>query len=427
MELNNILKFEEKYGDVALSFSREETNELKFTNGKISNASHGESSLLEVRISKGKKFGYALTRNIKDWKNTVLSAAKLMRVSRELDFNVPLATKEKVKKVEGVFYEDVKKIPFPKLFDYGDELLSNVDESFNIPKAEVSNAYDENIFLNSNGVLLRTKGTSFSSSIEVSNGKLNSYEYHTSHDLHKTSKIGKKASELLKMKLHSKRIPSFKGDVFLDHFAVSDLFESVVIPAVLADNIQSRKSNFANKLNKKVFSDVLTVVDNGVLFKGLFSSPFDGEGKPTTKTTIVENGFLKGFLYDMYSAKKDGVKSTGNSTGISKLPNIGSTNFMIKKGAFSREEMYSEIKKGIYIREIFGSHLINNITGDCSVGAEDVFYIKNGELIHPVKQAMISFNLFDALKRVTTIGKDYRQESHVVAVPMIFKNVQVVS
>jgi len=427
VELSKVIKFGEKYGDVTLILSNEKNNKLEFTNGKISNASHGESSVLEIRISKGKKFGYALTRNLKDWKSTVLNAVKLMRVSRDLDFNVPLAEKTKANRIKNIFYKRAKEISPTKLLSYGENLMSEVDSSFNIPKAEVSNNYGEIKFMNSNGVFLKSKETSFSSSIEVSNGKLNSYEFHTSHDIHNTKNIGKKASELLKMKLHPKKISSFKGDVLFDHLAVSDLFESVIIPAVSADNVQLKKSNLANKLNKKVFSDALTIIDDGVLPNGLFSSPFDGEGSPTSKTTIVRDGFLREFLYDIYSAKKDGVKSTGNSVGIDKLPNIGPSNFVIKRGTFSRDEMYSEIKRGVYVREIFGSHLINTITGDCSVGAENVFYIKNGKVIHPINQAMVSFNLFDALKKVRVIGKDYRQESHVAALPMIFKNVQVIS
>ncbi len=426
MEINKIVKFGEKFGDVTVILNNNRTSNVGYSNGKVSKSSHGETSSLHVRISKGKKFGYATTKEMLKWKEAVLTAAKIMKLSRKLDFDVPIATKQPLPRVEGTFYRDVGRMPSRKLFDYGKQLVEKVDGNFSIPKAEVSNSYEEIVFGNSNNILLKEKATFFSSSIEVSNSKLNFYNYHTAHKAYNTRVIGKKASDMLKLKLNPKSVGSFKGDVLLDYFAVADLIETVVIPALSADSVQSKRSLLAGKIGQKIFSDKLTIYDNGIMKGGLSSSLFDGEGTPKSRTLLVKNGVLKNYLYDKYSAKKDGAESTGNSNGIDKLPNIAPTNFLVKSGDFSEEELHSEVRKGVYVREIFGTHLINSVTGDCSVGAENVFFMKNGKFVYPVKQAMISFNLFDALKNVEIIGKKLMQESSVKAPSMIFKNVQVI-
>lgn len=426
MEISKVVKFGEKFGEVTAILSKSKSNEVVYSNRNISKSSYGETSLLHIRISKGKKFGYATTRILPKWKEAVLEAAKIMKLSREMEQDIPIIDKQALPTVKGIYHKDVDSLGQDKLFGYGESLLSGVDKKFIVPKAEVSNSYEEIVFGNSNNVMLNSKSTFFSSSIEVSNSKLNFYEYHTLHKAYNPKVIGKKASDMLKLKLNPKPIKSFKGDVFLDYFAVADLIESVIVPAISADNVQSKRSVLAGKVGQKIFSDKLTIYDNGIMRNGLSSSPFDGEGNPRRKTLLVKEGVLKNYLYDTYSAEKDGTKSTGNSNGINKVPNIAPTNFVVGKGDFSKEEMLSEVRKGVYVREVFGTHLINPLTGDCSVGAENVFFMRNGKFVHPVKQAMISFNLFDALKKVEIIGKSAMQESSIKSPPMVIKNVQVI-
>ncbi|MCD6575941.1 MAG: TldD/PmbA family protein [Nanoarchaeota archaeon] len=426
MELNKIINYGEKFGDVTVILERERTSELIYSNRKVLRFVDGEEVSLGVRISKGRKFGYSSTTDLNNWKEAVLSAAKIMKVSKEMEVNIPLTTPKKTTKVSGVYSPEVSSITPSKLFAFGEELVGAVHNEFNVPNASVSTAIQETSFANSNGVYLTHKESEFSSSIEVSNSKVNAYDFHTSHNMFNPSKVGRSASNLLKSKIGAKKITHFKGDVLFDYFAVSDLMESVIIPAVLASNVQSKRSRFVGKLGEKIFSDAISIYDNGVLAKGLFSSPFDGEGERRQKTTVFEKGVLKNFLYDNFSAKKDGVKSTGDSGGIDILPNVAPTNFVIKKSRISKEDMISEIREGLLVRDLIGTHLINKITGDCSVGVEDVFYVKNGEIKYPVKQAMISFNLFEALSKVRFVGNKHRQEGNVVSPPILFEDVQVI-
>jgi PmbA protein len=422
-----IIKFGEKYGEVALEISSTKKENLSYNNRKVSSFEDGEEVSLGVRISRGKKFGYSFTTDLKNWRDAVISAAKLMKISRELDLEVPLVSKKKLKDVKGLYYKEVSHLTPAEIFEFGKELIGEVKDGFNVPAAEISREIEERVFANSNGVFLKHKETSFSSSIEVSNGSMNAYDFHTSHNTFDVRTIGKTASNLLEEKIKAEKINSFRGDVLFDYFAISDLFETVIVPAVLASNVQTKRSIFYGRKGEKIFSENINIKDNGILSGGLYSSSFDYEGEARRNTTLFEKGVLKNFLYDTYTAIKDNTKSTGNSGGIDVIPNVSASNFIIGKGKYSKDKLISQIDKGIFVREIVGTHLINPTTGDCSVGAEDVFYIEKGSIVHPVKHAMLGFNLFDALKKVELIGKTQRQESNIVAPQMVFENIQVVA
>ena len=426
MEINKIIKFGEKFGDVSISVEKESKSEIIYSNRKASKFVEGEEVSLGIRISRGKKFGYAFTTNIDNWKDTIIRAAKIMKVSKDLENEVPIVERKKMPSLEKMYYKEIAGLSSKDIFEHGEELVSSVDSKFNIPMASISKYVQERLFANSNGVNLKHKESGFSSSIEVSNSYLNSYDFHTTHNIHDVSKIGKSASKLLDSKLNAKKISSFKGSVLFDYFAVSDLMESVIIPAVLASNVQTRRSRFTGKLGEQIFSDKITVYDNGILPSGLFSSKFDGEGERRQKTIVFKKGVLKNYLYDNFSAEKDNTTSTGNSNGIEVIPNISASNFILSKGKYSHDKLISEIKHGLFVRELVGTHLINKITGDCSVGVDDVFYVKDGEIKYPVKQAMVSFNLFDALKKVEMVGNKYRQESSVISPQILFEDVQVI-
>jgi len=159
---------------------------------------------------------------------------------------------------------------------------------------------------------------------------------------------------------------------------------------------------------------------------GLASDRFDPEGTPRQKTTVINKGVFQSPLYDIYSANREKKKSTGNCGGINRMPLIGPTNFSISKGNYSNKDIIKTTKEGILANNVIGLHLINKTTGDCSVGVENGFYVKNGEIQFPLKQTMVSFNLFEELKKLEVLGKKLRQETNVVAPMLRFDKVQII-
>jgi PmbA protein len=138
---------------------------------------------------------------------------------------------------------------------------------------------------------------------------------------------------------------------------------------------------------------------------GMGSRPFDGEGLPTRKNTIVEKGVLTSYLLDTYSGKKMGLPSTGNaSRSVGESPSVGPTNFYLLPGTTSVEDIIKTVKDGLYVTELIGFG-INMVTGDYSRGAVG-FWIENGELAYPVEEITIAGNLKQMFKDIDIIGSD---------------------
>ena len=138
---------------------------------------------------------------------------------------------------------------------------------------------------------------------------------------------------------------------------------------------------------------------------GLGSSPFDDEGVATQTTPIIENGTLRNYLHSAYTARKLGSRPTGNgSRAGSGVVTIGPTNFYLKAGAYTPEEIVRSIKSGLYVVELIGFG-VNTVTGDYSRGAVGL-WIENGQLTHPVQEVTIAGNLREMLKNIEMVGND---------------------
>jgi PmbA protein len=124
------------------------------------------------------------------------------------------------------------------------------------------------------------------------------------------------------------------------------------------------------------------------------------------KNTLIENGVLKSFIYNVKAAKRAGVKSTGNATrgGFSSLPGIGVHNVYIAAGKNSRDEIIKSTKKGLLLREVTG-YGIDPVSGNFSGGAAG-FWIINGEIAHPVKGLTIAGKASDILNGIDMLGSD---------------------
>ena len=222
-------------------------------------------------------------------------------------------------------------------------------------------------------------------------------------------KIAEEAVKEAVEKLGSKSIKSGKYKVLLKNTAAADLIESYC-GIFSAENIQKDLSLLKGKLGQKIASDKLTIKDNPFMEKGFAASGFDGEGYPCSEKAIIEKGVLKTYLYNLKTAKKDGVESTGNASKKSYKSTVGilPTNFYIEQGEKSFGELLESVSEGILITEIEGLHAgINTVSGDFSLSAGG-FYVENGEKIFPVTQITISGNFFELIKRIEEVGNDIK-------------------
>jgi PmbA protein len=187
-----------------------------------------------------------------------------------------------------------------------------------------------------------------------------------------------------------------------------------IFEAANGDSIYRHASFFDGMLGERVAGENITVIDDGTLvfpnahgvrIGGFGTSAFDGEGLPTRRTVLVENGILKSYVTNTYTARKLGLKSTGNaSRGLAGNPGIGAGNFFLQPGEITPEALIADIKTGLYVTETMGFG-VNLVTGDYSQGASGL-WIENGELTFPVEEITIAGNLKDMYKNIVAIGND---------------------
>ena len=188
-----------------------------------------------------------------------------------------------------------------------------------------------------------------------------------------------------------------------------------------AEAVQKNISKLKGKLNESVASSIVTLVDDPFLKDGLANSSFDDEGVPTSYKEIIQDGILKTYLYNLKTAYKDEVSSTGNGVKGSYKGTVGisSFNLYIKPSDKSFDKMIENIKEGIFITDFAGLHSgLNTISGDFSLAGEG-FYIKDGKIDRPLNQITISGNFFELLKNIKDIAKDIKFSFSSVGSPSI--------
>jgi PmbA protein len=201
-----------------------------------------------------------------------------------------------------------------------------------------------------------------------------------------------------------------------------------LINAVKADNVQRNQSPFQGKIGERVASETVTIHDDGLFPAGLRTWAFDGEGTPHQKTTIIEQGVLRNFLYDNYAAKKEGKESTGNASraGYLSTPNIETTNFHIMPGTETAEQLLNEVDDGLIVYYLQGAHSSNPVSGEFSVVATPAWKIKKGEITHPTRGVMLAGNIFEVLKNVSVVANNERKMGQLIAPWILVENVRVI-
>jgi PmbA protein len=179
-----------------------------------------------------------------------------------------------------------------------------------------------------------------------------------------------------------------------------------ILAAINGETVLQGASFLGNKLNQKIASELVTLVDDGTRPKGPASKPFDGEGVPTQKRVVVDAGVLKGFMYNTSIARRAGVKSTGNASrgGFASLPGIGPHNFYMAAGSTTPEAIIKATQVGLLLRGVTG-YGINAVNGNFSGGAEGL-WIENGAVAFPVKGLTIAGTAAEMLNGIDFVGND---------------------
>ncbi len=234
------------------------------------------------------------------------------------------------------------------------------------------------------------------------------------------NKLGKEAAEDAISMLHASTVASGQYRVVLRPRAMADML-SVFSSSFSAEIVHKGLSTYKGKLGETVAAECITLMDDSLLAQGIASRPFDAEGVPGGSHALIENGVLKTFLHNLKTAKKDGVKSTGNASkaGYSAPIQIAPTNFYIKPGTTDYADMLSAMGDGLVITEVSGLHAgADAVSGDFSLLSKG-FLVKGGKVERPVEQITIAGNFYQMLKEIRTVGSDLAFPEGAVGSPSI--------
>jgi PmbA protein len=226
-------------------------------------------------------------------------------------------------------------------------------------------------------------------------------------------KVGKIAAQRALRRLGARRVKTTEVPVVLDPLVATSILEHI-FEGVNGDSVYRGASFLAGKLGQQVAASHITVVDDGTMIGGFGTSPFDGEGVPTRRTVVIENGILKSYLLNTYTAKKLGLRTTGNAArGLAGTPGIGPGNYFLQPGSRTPQQLLGDIQEGLYITEFLGMG-VNLVTGDYSRGASGL-WISGGELAYPVEEITVAGNLKEIFKNISDVANDLEFRGSVAA------------
>ena len=221
--------------------------------------------------------------------------------------------------------------------------------------------------------------------------------------------IGAEAAERALALVGARQPQSRRCPVVLDAFVAAS-FIGFIGSMLSADAVQRGRSLFAGREGDEIAAPVLALADDATDSGGPSSSPFDGEGSPTRRTPLIEDGRLLSFLFDARTARKAGRSTTGNASRGSyrSPPSVGTTNLTLQPGAVDLDALFREAGDGLYVTDVAGLHSgVNPVSGTFSVGASGRL-IENGEAGAPVRELTIASDLVSMLQAVRSLGSEAR-------------------
>jgi PmbA protein len=402
---------------------------------------------LGVRAITNKKVGFAFTNILteKEIETTAERAVKASKASPKDKNWKQLPEKHKYPAVKDVYDKRITRFTSDEAVVLCQTMINtacDVDKRVLPAFGGVQVTTFESICLNSHGVKVSDKGTSLLCSLATMARSKTAvspvcFEFKASRRYEPDPKwVANEAANLAIDAINVGKAEAGKFPILLDPFALQSILTFTLIQSIRGDLVARGRSVFRNKISKKVAGENVTICDNGILPGGLRSGKMDMEGVPRQKTPIIEDGILRGFLYNNYWARLEGKESTGNAGrgggGLSlppygTVPSISPTNIEVEAGTFSEEELLEEVKDGYYVRSVQGAHQSNPETGEFSVALAPAWRIKKGRITHAVKGVMIAGNAYDMLKKISALGNDPRQVGTLITPKLVISKLNVVT
>ena len=382
-----------------------------------------------IRIIKDNKIGFAFTSNMEKIAETAKQAIENSKLNK-IDENYAFSEIEPVCDVKDVYDKKFNDLSVDESVELLKTIISQASDSgCEVTGSGFSASAGKSLIMNSNGVSIENMETGFGMALSVTIQKegqiATAYESTSSrfYDLD-GEKLANEVCDLAKRSLDTRPVETNDYDVVLDYHAATGLLQTF-LNAFDGENVRRGRSILKDKIGSEIANPTLSVIDNPLLEKGMYSTKCDGEGSVSKQTDLIKDGVLNSFIYDIYTANKEGVESTSNGYRGSYLttPMISPSNLEFK---FSEMKDLSEIDNGVLTTGVLGAHTANPISGDFSVEASNAFKIENGELTDPINKAMISGNIFEIMKKVEGLNTEIKQYGPFIIPKLLVHDLRVV-
>jgi PmbA protein len=214
-------------------------------------------------------------------------------------------------------------------------------------------------------------------------------------DLANPESVGRRAGERAVKRVGARKIATMQAPVLFEAPIASSLIGHFV-SAVSGGSLYRKSSFLLDSVGKQVFSPLVRITDIPDIPKGLASSPFDEEGVATQTREVVRDGVVQGYFLGSYSARKLGLRTTGNAGG--------NHNLMLEPTGEDFSALLKKMDKGLLVTELMGQG-VNSVTGDYSRGAAG-YWVENGQIAYPVQEITIAGNLRDMFTSIVAAGSD---------------------
>ncbi|MBE7410889.1 MAG: TldD/PmbA family protein [Leptospiraceae bacterium] len=393
-----------------------ESGEVSLEKNDIHASNFSEETNFGVRVIENYCEGFAATNDPDSLYESILQAKTLAISQNTPDTDLELPNPLPVVPIDGLYDETLDDIDLEEILQLASMCL------------ELRNASYENVNLDSGRFsfykafkhVASTKGISQSEisgaitanymGMAVLGDDIGSFDYDSceSRNLSDFQKILQiNYSEFLERCmgfLGSKKIESFRGNILIPPESIFS-FLGDVIGSMTAGMIRKGKSKLKDKLGKKVFSSLLSVVEEPRISGFAGSTAFDREGIPTIPKEVIAEGIVKNFFYNHYEAKKAGLKGSGGNAvgGSSAPPSCGPRQLQVSAGKTALGDILKPTQATIQIGRISGSSDISS--GEFSGVVKGGYFLKGTEKF-PVKELTVSGNIYDALERISHVSKE---------------------
>lgn len=423
MSYKEFIKLAEKKGitNIQITIETSINNEIYYINNILEDYSDISKTIYNIKAEYNEKVEYVYTEYLEESIiDLIIEKTTITDTKYEDEFLPP-------KKIKGITHD--KKISVNKISKKIKELLE-LKQKYPLIKAHefaYSDDYEETRIVNNKGLDITTSSHTYRFIVEAT-AQNNNESASYSRKVLTTNKeaidfeniiievLDMASKQALKEKLETKRY-----DIILDSSVVDSVL-STLKNMLSAQSIRKKTSCLTDKLNNKLFSDKLTIIEEPLNDKYPGYTLFDKDGTDTNNKVIIEKGVLKTYLYDVKEAKLKGINSTGNNYG-----QISARNMYIKPSDNNLEQLFSKMKDGIYITDKMGASgtSMNENTGNISIQVFG-YIVKDGKIVSGFHPAVMGTTIFELLSNIEEIGSDLIFRRKDIGCPSLYiKNISI--